>query len=157
GDTAMVEKAARLLRDRLTAAGYRGVQVSVPEPGRVRVTAAGPDVTAAGLHVTAAGPGVEGLPLLATPGRLTIRAVRAGPVRPRPVGRAGEPDLEVRPAEEPDGDPDPRGVASRLGPAYRLAEGLTDPDQADPATAPALAPFGELTPAEVGTLPSTMQ
>jgi preprotein translocase subunit SecD len=71
-DGTALDPAVRILRDRLGAAGYQGVRVGV----------AGDRVT---IQV-GNGPDSAGLRLLAAPGRLSFRAVLAGPVLPTPAG-----------------------------------------------------------------------
>lgn len=125
-----LRKAAEVLIARLTGAGYDHPGVTVTGTRSLSVA-------------VGAGGDAEGLRLLAQPGRLSFRAVVAGPTTPHaapvPAGSA------------------PAAVQAKLGPAYQVAGRLTDPGQVDPAQLAALAPFGRLTPDEVATLPATMQ
>jgi preprotein translocase subunit SecD len=126
-----LDRAAALLRTRLTAAGHPAT-VTVTGPRTVAVRGADPDAVRQ----------------LAAPGRVSLRAVLGGPVvpDPRPAGtgtRAPAGDLAT--------------LEERLGPAYALAARLTDPSQVDGVRAAVLAPFGRLTPDEVALLPPLMQ
>jgi preprotein translocase subunit SecD len=126
-----LHRAADLLLRRLTAAGYQHPRVSVTGDRTLTVTVAGTG---------------EGLKLLAQPGRLSLRAVVAGPTIPHTEVSAAPADTAVPPA-----------VLAKLGAAYPAARGLTDPGQVGPAALVALAPFGALTPDEVATLPVALQ
>src|SRR5256885_2237534 len=125
-----LRRAAEVLIARLTGAGYDHPGVTVTGTRSLSVA-------------VGAGGDPDGLRLLAQPGRLSFRAVVAGPTTPHaapvPAGSA------------------PAAVQAKLGPAYQVAGRLTDPGQVDPAQLAALAPFGRLTPDEVATLPATMQ
>jgi preprotein translocase subunit SecD len=114
GSPAAVGPTVQILRDRLTAAGYRAIRVSVPDPGRI--------------VIVAAGPGTEGLRLLATPGRLSFRAVLAGPDLPWPAGPAAEPDQDTVTCTELDAEAPQAtgGPLAACGPAGRyLLDGPT--------------------------------
>jgi preprotein translocase subunit SecD len=125
-----LRKAAEVLIARLTGAGY--------DHPRVTVT------STRGLSIAVgAGGDAAGLRLLAQPGRLSFRAVLAGPTTPHAAPAATGSA--------------PAAVQAKLGDAYRAAQRLTDPGQVDPGQLTALAPFGTLTPDEVATLPATMQ
>jgi preprotein translocase subunit SecD len=126
-----LRKAAEVLIARLTGAGYDHPRVTVTGTRSLSVA-------------VGAGGDAQGLRLLAQPGRLSFRAVIAGPTTPyaTTVGKGGDV---------------PEAVKAKLGDAYPAAQRLTDPGQVDPAQLAALAPFGRLTPDEVATLPATMQ
>jgi preprotein translocase subunit SecD len=131
GSPAAVGPAVKILRDRLTAAGYRAIRVSVPDPGRI--------------VIAAAGPGTEGLRLLATPGWLSFRAVLAGPDLPRPAVPAAEPDqatvtcteLDAEPPQEETGGPmaacSPAGRYLLDGPTVSAADVASVDAELDPA------------------------
>jgi preprotein translocase subunit SecD len=125
-----LRKAAEVLIARLTGAGYDHPRVTVTSTRTLSVA-------------VGAGSDPAGLRLLAQPGRLSFRAVIAGPTTPHaapaPAGSA------------------PAAIQAKLGDAYQAAQRLTDPGQVDPTQLTALAPFGRLTPDEVATLPATMQ
>jgi preprotein translocase subunit SecD len=126
-----LRKAAEVLIARLTGAGYDHPRVTVTGTRTLSVA-------------VGAGADAAGLRLLAQPGRLSFRAVLAGPTTPYAtrVGNGGDV---------------PEAVRAKLGPAYQAAQRLTDPGQVDAALLATLAPFGALTPDEVATLPATMQ
>ena len=129
-------RAAAILRHRLISVGYAHPAVSVTGPRTVTVR-------------VAAEP--EDLRQLVAPGRVSFRAVRAGPALPDPPPEANEQDDGGPPA------PDLPSLAAKLGPAYPLAQRISDPAGVDADTSTALATFGALTPAEVTLLPATMQ
>jgi preprotein translocase subunit SecD len=126
-----LHKAADLLLDRLSAAGYPKPRVSVTGPRTVVATVGGGDPA--------------GLMLLAQPGRLSFRAVVAGPTIPH----VGAPSFAPASA--------PPAVVAKLGAAYPAARDLSDPGQVGPSALAALVPFGTLTPDEVAALPLAMQ
>ena len=126
-----LHRAADLLLDRLSAAGYPRPRVSVTGPHTVTVTVAGGDA--------------DGLRLLTQPGRLSFRAVVASPTTPH-VDTPSAAAASVPPA-----------VLAKLGAAYPAARDLTDPGQVPASALPALAPFGTLRPDEVAALPAAMQ
>jgi SecD-like export protein len=123
--------AVAVLRTRLAQAGYPAT-VTVTGPRTVTVRGADPDAVRQ----------------LAAPGRVSLRAVLAGPVvpDPRPAGTATGPPAR-----------DLATLVERLGPAYALAARLTGPSQVDGVRAAVLAPFGRLTPEEVALLPPRLQ
>jgi len=131
--SADLHRAADVLLHRLTAAGYPRARVAVTGDRTLVATVAG----------TA---DVDGLRLLAQPGRLSLRPVVAGPTIPHTETSGG-----------PSAAPVPPAVLAKLGAAYPAAQALTDPGQVRPDALPALAAFGALTPGEVATLPAAVQ
>jgi preprotein translocase subunit SecD len=126
-------KAAGMLRARLAGAGYDHPRVTVTGDRAISVS-------------VGAGADADGLRLLAQPGRLSFRAVVAGPATP------------YLSASAPAGTPSvPAAVVAKLGTAYPAARAIADPGQVDPALLATLAAFGTLTPEEVATLPGAMQ
>jgi len=128
-----LRRAADLLRDRLSGAGYGHPRVSLTGDRTVVATVDG-------------GGDADGLRLLAQPGRLSFRAVVAGPTIPHADVTPVAPSAAVPPA-----------VVAKLGAAYPAAQAMTDPGQVGASAMPALAPFGTLRPDEVATLPPAMQ
>jgi preprotein translocase subunit SecD len=128
-----LRRAADLLLDRLSAAGYGHPRVTVSGDRAVVVT-------------VAAGGDADGLRQLARPGRLSFRAVVAGPTTPH-----------TRPATAPSEAAVPAALVAKLGPAYPAGRALADPAEVGPDALASLAPFGVLTPDEVAALPPAMQ
>jgi len=147
--SAALRAAAGILLDRLSAAGYDQPRVQVTDDRTVVATVRGGDP--------------DGLRLLAGPGRLSFRAVVAGPAVPHaepvPSGTGAPASPPASPTPAASGAPGgvPAAVVAKLGAAYPAAQGLTDPGQVAPDRLGVLAPFGMLTPDEVATLPPAMQ
>ena len=128
-----LRKAADILRTRLAGDGYDHPRVTVTGDRTLSVS-------------VGAGADADGLRELAQPGRLSFRAVVAGPATPHTSASAPAGTGPVPPA-----------VIAKLGTAYAAAQAIADPGQVDPGELAALAPFGTLTPDEVARLPATMQ
>jgi preprotein translocase subunit SecD len=120
-----------VLLGRLKAAGYPRPRVTVADDRSIVVQ-------------VGSGADVDGLKQLARPGRLSFRAVVAGPAAPHLSAASSGPDA-------------PAALVTKLGPAYAVAQKLSDPGQVTPDQLAVLAPFGRLTPDEVAALPPTMQ
>jgi preprotein translocase subunit SecD len=130
--------AADLLLGRLKAAGYPRPRVTVADDRTVEVR-------------VGSGADVDGLKQLARPGRLSFRAVVAGPATPR-ASSSAVPSRSSSTRAAPGA-----AVRAKLGPAYAAAQALSDPGQVTADQMAVLAPFGTLTPDEVATLPPAMQ
>jgi preprotein translocase subunit SecD len=129
----VLRRAGDVLVARLSSAGYEHPRVTVTGDRTVSVAVGAPGDE-------------EGLKLLAQPGRLSFRAVVAGPTTPHTGAAPAQMTDKVPPA-----------VIAKLGPAYAAAQAITDPAQVEPGRLADLAPFGALTPDEVATLPGAMQ
>lgn len=135
-DRDALERTRDVLADRIEAAEFERRSVEIEGDRR--------------LVLTVDGVGKEGvLRSLAGTGDLRVRRVLGT------VPDQSTPGAPVRPGTGP--VPSRAEVAARLGGAYQIAEGIKTPGAIDPATTAALAPFADLTPAQVAALPPAMQ
>ncbi|MFC0533261.1 SecDF P1 head subdomain-containing protein [Phytohabitans kaempferiae] len=131
-----LERSRDVLAGRIEAADLKRVRVEVRDDGRItaRVDGTGHE---------------DELRALAGTGDLRLRKVLA--TTPDQAGGGIPPTVDTEPI------PPLEDVAAALGPAYQAAETIAAPDRLDAATTRELAPFAELTPAQVAALPATMQ
>jgi hypothetical protein len=133
------QRLASILTQRSRALGLHDPDIHVGDDGSAVVSVAGrPDDYV-----------VSGL---VAPGELRVRRV-LGSTADRPADTPSPPP--GGPASTP--APSLDQVAAKLGTAYQLAQGITDPDAGGADAVRRLAAFGTLSPAEVAALPPTMQ